>query len=93
MMEVRGREIRTTETKNPEGEHLRSGQQLFIACDNLIMHSDDKKVFCNYRDLPKIVKPNDIIHIDDGKITCLVTDIDRVSQFNAYISSIGWYKC
>ncbi len=78
-MEVRGREIRTTDTKNPNGEMLRSGQQVFLACDNIIMQSDEKKVFCNYRDLPRIVKPNDIIHIDDGKITCLVTDIERVS--------------
>jgi pyruvate kinase len=33
-------------------------------------------IYCNYRELPRIVKPNDILYIDDGKIICLVTECD-----------------
>ena len=79
MMEIRGREIRTSEVVDENGVALRPGQQLVIGCDNAVITSDSKRVQCNYRDLPKLVKPNDIIYIDDGKIVCLVTDCDHVS--------------
>ncbi len=62
-----------------EGIQLKSGQQLFIACDNTLVPSDGNSLQCTYRDLPKIVKPNDIIYIDDGKIVCLITDCEHVS--------------
>lgn len=51
-----------------------------------MLPSDSKRLQCNYRDLPKIVKPNDILHIDDGKIVCLVTDCDSVSHsYNKFL--------
>jgi pyruvate kinase len=87
MLEIRGREIRTTEVIDSEGVILRSGQQLFIGCDNAILPSDGTRLQVNFRDLPKIVKPNDIIYIDDGQIVCLVTDCEQVSVylfFNKY---------
>lgn len=61
---------------------LRSGQQLFIACDNTFLKSNGQRLQCNYRELPKIVKPNDVLYIDDGKIVCLVTDCEHVSSNN-----------
>jgi len=45
-----------------------------------MLPSDEKRLQCNYRDLPKLVKPNDILHVDDGKIVLLVTDIDHVDN-------------
>lgn len=79
MLEVRGREIRTTDVQDSKGVQLRSGSQLFIACDNALLPSDNNTIFCNFRDLPRAVKPNDIIYIDDGKIVCLVTGCESVS--------------
>ena len=91
-MEVRGREIRTTdiddkspgyvqateETNYKKGLLLKPGQQLFISCDNLFMKSNSTRIQCNYRELHKVVKPNDVLYIDDGKIVCLVTDCEHV---------------
>ena len=88
LMEVRGREIRTTQVNDEGGVVLRSGQELTIGCDNAIIPSDNKRIQCNYRDLPKLVKPNDIIYIDDGKIVCLVTDCEPVTILT--LMSIGW---
>lgn len=99
MLEVRGREIRTTEVDDKSktyqppfaenrkgGIMLRSGQQLFIGCDNTFLKSTSERLYCNYRDLPKIVKPNDVVYLDDGRIVCLVTDCEHVRCFssNAY---------
>ena len=92
MLEVRGREIRTTEVddKCPAyvkaseengykgGIQLKSGQQLFISSDNLFMKCNDQRLQCNNRELPKLVKPNDVIYLDDGRIVCLVTDCEHV---------------
>ena len=52
------------------------------------MKSNSEKIYCNYRELPKVVKPNDIIYIDDGKIVLLVTDCDPVS----FILSFNYNK-
>ena len=60
---------------------MRSGQQLYISCENSFLKSNPEKIYCNYRELPKVVKPNDIIYIDDGKIVLLVTDCDPVSIY------------
>lgn len=80
MLELRGREIRTTEMRDGVPIVLKSGQQLQIGCDNPREPSDNKKLMCNYKDLPRAVKLNDIISIDDGKIICLVTDCDIVTS-------------
>jgi pyruvate kinase len=78
MLEVRGRHIRTSEVESTEGVYLKPGTQLFIHCDNPMMPSNNKTIYCNYRDLPRAVRPNDIIYIDDGKIVCLVTECEEV---------------
>lgn len=92
MLEVRGREIRTSpvdeQSKGFEvhpvtsrgGIMLKSGQQLFVACDSYLHKSNSQKIYCNYKELPKLVKPNDVLYIDDGKIVCLVTDVEQVRR-------------
>lgn len=73
------------------GINLRPGQQVMIATDNPFLKSTSQKIQCLYKDLPRIVKPNDVIYIDDGKIVCLVTDCEQVS-FDAS-DYIEWYSC
>jgi pyruvate kinase len=86
---VRGREIRTSDIdegsnhfvvteQGQSGILLKSGHQVFLGCENSFLKSSHEKIYCNYRDLPKIIKPNDIIYIDDGKIVLLVTDCEPV---------------
>ena len=76
MLELRGREVRTSDTEDPKGAYLRPGQELFIDCHSHMKLSNSETVYCNYKELPRVVKPNDIIYIDDGKIICLVTECD-----------------
>lgn len=91
MLEVRGREIRTSEVENKEGILLKPGQQMVIDCVSPNNMSTNKEIFCNYQDLPRAVRPNDIIYIDDGKIICLVTDI-TTKGINIEIKGGGYLK-
>lgn len=95
MLEVRGREIRTNEidencqayvapseeNKFRGGVYLRPGQQLQIATDDPVgQRSNNQKVQCYCKELPRLVRPNDVIYIDDGKIVCLVTECEQVRK-------------
>ena len=42
--------------------------------DSPTCYTTDMKIHVNYRDLPRLVKPNDLLYIDDGKIVFLVID-------------------
>lgn len=92
MMELRGREIRTSEVlDNQKGIHLKSGSQVYINCDNFMMASNEKTIQCNWKDLPKAVRPNDILYFDDGQIVMLVTDCEEVRYYLVAIwLSIEW---
>ena len=86
MVEVRGREIRTSQVdsrllkgkgSDPNGVFIKVGTKVYLACDTPSIESDQEKFNVSYRDLPRLVKPNDIIYVDDGKIVLLVTECDR----------------
>jgi pyruvate kinase len=47
-----------------------------IATDNPFLKSTSTKLQCAYKDLPRLVKPNDVLYLDDGKIVCLVTECE-----------------
>lgn len=82
MLDVRGREIRTSDTENSQGVHLRPGTNVYISCENPTMLSNENTIYCNFKNFPRAVKPNDIIYIDDGKIVCLVSACEEVSCFS-----------
>jgi pyruvate kinase len=80
MIEIRGREIRTSEiddeiAKSPAGGIiLKMGQTVELRVDSPTCYTTDMKIHVNFRDLPRLVKPNDLLYIDDGKIVFLVID-------------------
>ena len=83
MLEVRGREIRTSEVEDKfliAGITLKTNSQIYLDCANPQLKSNASVVRCSYKDLPRLVKPNDIIYIDDGKIILLVNECEMVSQ-------------
>lgn len=91
MMELRGREIRTSEVLEQGGVYLKPGSSIYIQCDNYLMSSNDRIIQCNWRDLPKAVRPNDILYVDDGQIVLLVTDTEEVSVFEfEYNCRMDW---
>ena len=69
MLDMRGREIRIGEVAGGKVK-LRGGQELVISVEDCTKLSDNKTVYCNFKQLPKCVKPKDTIFIDDGKIIC-----------------------
>jgi len=73
MLDTRGRQIRTSNAENGE-IYLRGGQQIFISGNNPFEVSTSEVINCNFKDLPKAVKPKDTIFIDDGKIVCMVVN-------------------
>ena len=83
MVELRGREIRTSDV-DPKvlasgcpGIKLTTNQKVFLAVATPDMPSDAVRInISNCRDLPRLVKPNDLIYVDDGKIILLVNECD-----------------
>ena len=86
MIEIRGREIRTSMIDDriiqsgQLGINLKVGHTVQLICDNAILPSDSKRIYCSYKELPRLVKPNDIIYLDDGKIILLVNDCEMVRE-------------
>lgn len=79
MIEIRGREIRTSEiddeiAKKSGGIVLKPGQTVELRVDSPTCYTTDLKIHVNYRELPRLVKPNDLLYLDDGKIVFLVVD-------------------
>ena len=78
MIEVRGREIRTSQVdqkilmSGQTGISLRVNQMINLGCDNPMATSDGITVNLNCREVPRLVKPNDVLYLDDGKIILLV---------------------
>ena len=67
-----------------------------IATDNPFLKSNSQRLQCAYKELPRIVKPNDVIYIDDGKIVCLVTECEQVHTYITHSSlslSLEWDTC
>lgn len=79
MIEVRGREIRTseidTETHKSGEVFMKAGSTVEIRSDAPTCCSTEYKLNVNYRDFPRLVKPNDMLYVDDGKIALLVVEV------------------
>jgi pyruvate kinase len=82
MIEIRGREIRTSDIDDEHklatgeiGVIMKAGSTVEIRTDAPTCCSSEHKLNVNYRDFPRLVKPNDLLYIDDGKIALLVVDV------------------
>lgn len=60
------------------GITLRAGASVQLACENPNLPSTPQILYCSYKELPRLVKPNDIIYVDDGKIILLVNECETV---------------
>ena len=84
MVEVRGREVRTTAVdqrvinSGNVGIGLKVNQIVYLGCNNPMATSDGRTINLNSREVPRLVKPNDVLYLDDGKIILLVQDCDIV---------------
>ena len=69
---------------------LKAGKKGYLGCNNALMPSDEEKIFCNWREMPRHVRNNDLIYVDDGKIILMATESDDVRIRNGKMG-IEWY--
>lgn len=78
MLDIRGPKIRTGVWKDTSVKEysLKKGQEYLFSTDPKdYSEGDDKKVFIDYINIVKVIKPKDRILVDDGLISCLVTEV------------------
>jgi len=75
MLDLRGREVRYTETENGEPIQLEAGSTVTIDCAWASYKSKRKMLFTAFNDLPRLVKPRETLFIEDGKAILQVTEV------------------
>ncbi|KAH0590859.1 Pyruvate kinase [Termitomyces sp. J132] len=76
-LDTKGPEIRTGLTRGGVDYPVTPGHEFIISTDP--KHSeicDDKVVYVDYRNLPKVTAPGKLIYVDDGILSLLVLSID-----------------
>lgn len=71
MLDTKGPEITTGNTRDEKPIDLVAGQSLKIVTDFAI-EGDNQKVACSFKNLPTTVSVGSTIFIDDGNLTCEV---------------------
>ena len=73
MLEIRGREIRTS---NVNGEAVfKSGEMFLMTAKDPNELSDSKTIHINNDSVLRYLKLNDVVYIDDGKVVGIVKNI------------------
>ncbi len=68
MMDLRGREIRYSEINPQEGPiHMKAGNKIIIDVNWPNKRSNDRYLYTNFPELPRLVKLRDTFFVDDGK--------------------------
>ena len=73
MLELRGREIRTSKVVAPIA--FKSGAMFSMTAQDFGTASDDKVVRINNEAVLRYVKLNDVVYFDDGKMVGIVKNI------------------
>jgi len=73
LMDIKGPEIRIGKLKEASYE-LKAGQALTFVTEEQL--GDGEKLWVNYADMPKVMKPGGVILLDDGLIELRVESVD-----------------
>ncbi|KAG6832315.1 hypothetical protein H0H92_003548 [Tricholoma furcatifolium] len=87
-LDTKGPEIRTGLTTNSADYPVPAGHEFIISTDPKYSECcDDKVMFVDYQNLPKVTAPGKLIYVDDGILSLLVLSIDgtnvRVRTLNS----------
>ncbi|KAI5123771.1 hypothetical protein M0805_000360 [Coniferiporia weirii] len=76
-LDTKGPEIRTGLTRGGADIPVKAGHEFTISTDeNYAKICDDKVLYMDYKNLPKVTAPGKLIYVDDGILSLLVLSID-----------------
>ncbi|THG99902.1 hypothetical protein EW026_g2540 [Hermanssonia centrifuga] len=76
-LDTKGPEIRTGLMKDGLDIPIKAGHEFIVSTEDKYNESgDDKIIFMDYKNLPKVTAPGKLIYVDDGILSLLVIAID-----------------
>lgn len=76
-LDTKGPEIRTGVMKDGLDIPIKAGHEFIVSTDEKYSKiCDDKVLYMDYKNLPKVTAPGKLIYVDDGILSLLVTAID-----------------
>ncbi|KAI5898425.1 pyruvate kinase [Schizophyllum commune H4-8] len=76
-LDTKGPEIRTGVMKNGEDIPIKAGHEFIVSTDDKYYDQcDDKVLYMDYKNLPKVTAPGKLIYVDDGILSLLVLGIE-----------------
>lgn len=76
MLDVRGRDIRTSNVKDDKPLEFVLGDTCKIRGDDFSVLSTSNILQINCPELPKMMRPQDLIYFNDGQLSAQVTDVE-----------------
>ncbi|KAJ3636356.1 hypothetical protein Zmor_004515 [Zophobas morio] len=79
-LDTKGPEIRTGINLNNEDIQLEKGQHIRLTTDESYYEKGQKDcIYCDYKNLPKVISKNSIIYVDDGLLSLKVIKVNNNS--------------
>ncbi|CCA69145.1 probable pyruvate kinase [Serendipita indica DSM 11827] len=76
-LDTKGPEIRTGLMRNDQDIPIKAGHEFIVSTDEKYKECcDDKVMYVDYTNLPKVTEPGKMIYVDDGILSLLVLSID-----------------
>ncbi|KAI0080291.1 pyruvate kinase [Panus rudis PR-1116 ss-1] len=76
-LDTKGPEIRTGLMRDGIDIAIKAGHEFIVSVDpKYAKNCDDRVMFVDYKNLPKVTAPGKLIYVDDGILSLLVTGID-----------------
>jgi len=76
-LDTKGPEIRTGLTRDNKDYPVKAGHEFIVSTDEKYAEiSDDKVMYVDYKNLPKVTSPGKTIYVDDGILSLLVLSVD-----------------
>ncbi|PCH33858.1 pyruvate kinase [Wolfiporia cocos MD-104 SS10] len=86
-LDTKGPEIRTGNMRDDKDIKISAGHEFIVSTDTKYYNiCDDKVMFVDYANLPKVTAPGKLIYVDDGILSLLVLSIDGT---NVHVRAIN----
>ncbi|EMD41994.1 pyruvate kinase [Gelatoporia subvermispora B] len=76
-LDTKGPEIRTGLMRDGKDVPIKAGHEFIVSTEDQYQNScDDKVIYVDYKNLPKVTAPGKLIYVDDGILSLLVLAIE-----------------